>query len=254
MIKLNANTMEQKILPEILNVKNKLWILIILFVTPTLTVIFPGCKKNTDKKTQCEITSVSSPLLGDTYLLTYDINRQLKRVTFGANISTYEYTPDKTTVTNLQSGVFQSKTVITFNSSGLALNVRSETNTTGTEWTNDAFEYNGVELAKSTTTSSAGGTPGIVTYTWVNQNMRSATSPAGTSVYEYYTDKPRQAGDFLSLVQLIQGYEIYRNKNLIKNFAGSDFIYEFGSDGNISSVKVTSGTNISFLDYQYQCH
>ena len=251
---LKANTMEQKTIPGIMYVKNKLWILIIMSATLMVTAVFSGCKKNHDKKPQCEITSVISPLLGDTYLLLYDINKQLKRVTFGANIITYEHTPGRTIVTSLQAATFLSKTIITLNPSGLAINERIENNDTGTDWVNNAYEYNGEELIKSTQTTSAGGNPDIVTYTWANQNMRSATSIAGTTVYDYYTDKPRQAGDFLSLVQLIQGYEIYRTKNLIKNYGGSIFSYEFGSDGNISSVKVTSGTSTSFIDYLYQCN
>ena len=46
MINLKANTMEQKTIPGIMYVKNKLWILIIMSATLMVTAVFSGCKKN----------------------------------------------------------------------------------------------------------------------------------------------------------------------------------------------------------------
>jgi hypothetical protein len=51
----------------------------------------------------------------------------------------------------------------------------------------------------------------------------------------------------------LQGYEIYRNKNLLKTIAGTSLNYEFGTDGKISSLSATTGANETFINYEYQC-
>jgi len=221
---------------------------------------FTRCKKNNDKAPECRIISATGVPGGASYQLTYDNTGKLSRVVLGQGVITYDYTGNgnMVTVTNMDSGQFRSRTVVTLNPVGLASNVRVEDDLTGATWSNTSYEYNGDELSRSTSTSSAGGAPSVSTYTWSDGNMISATTdPTGpmpsTSTFEYYTDKPRQNGDFLLLLQLLQGYEIYRNKNLIKGISGAVLTYIFAKDGKIASLEVAEGTT-SFLDYQYQCN
>ena len=219
-----------------------------------MTGIFTGCKKSNDKKTFCKISTIVPVPTGTTIQLTYNSQNRVSRVVSGTAVLTYEYSDNTAIVTSLNADTLNSKTIATLNPSGLAINVRVETDASGANWDNTFYEYNGDELAKSTLTTSTGGSAVITTYSWSGQNMISTTTDTTTTNFGYYSDKPRQSGDYLDLIQLLQGYTIYRTKNLIKSISGAIFTYEFGSDGNITSLQVTSGTNSSFLDYQYQCN
>jgi hypothetical protein len=229
-----------------------------ILITTTLvlgiTGIFNGCKKDTDIKPVCRIINVSFNPSGGPFNLSYNSDGKISRAITGTNVTTYTYTGNTTIVTLFDAGTFNNKKIITMNAAGLATNIRTENNIAGTDWLNDAFEYNGEEISRSTHTASTGGSPTITTYTWSNHNLVSETLGSITTTYDYYTDKPRQNGDFLSLLQLIGGYEVYRNKNLLKSFNGTIFTYNVGTDGNISSAELTSGSSVSFIDYQYQCN
>ena len=215
---------------------------------------FNSCKKNNDKKPDCKISALSSPTSTARNTLSYDANGKLSRLISGGSFTSYSYSGSTTIVTTLDSGKFSSRTTISSNDAGLAINVRTESDETGTTWNNGFYEYNGEELIKSTSTSSVGGPPVITTYTWNNHNMVSSTTDTTTTVYGYYTDKPRQIGDYFLLVQMIQGYEIVRNKNLLKSVATSTLAYDFGADGKITTLSVISGNSTTFLDYEYQCN
>jgi len=228
-----------------------------LFSSAILTLvmagIFNGCKKSNDKKTFCKISTVTPIPTGTAIQLTYNSQNRLNRVVSGTSVVTYEFSDNTTIVTNLVTDTLNSRTTVTMNPSGLAINVRAETGASGANWNNTFYEYNGDELAKSTLTTSIGGSPVITTYSWSNHNMVSSTTDTTTTNFAYYSDKLRQSGDYLDLIQLLQGYQIYRTKNLIKSIAGAVLTYEFRSDGNITSLQATNGTTSSFLDYQYQC-
>jgi hypothetical protein len=219
-----------------------------------MTGIFTGCKKSNDKKTLCNITTITPVPTGTAIQLTYNSQNRLNRAVSGTTVLTYEYSDNTTIVTSHNTDTLNSKTTITLNPSGLAINVRAETDASGANWNNTFYEYNGDELAKSTFTTSTGGSPVITTYSWSNHNMISSTTDTTTNNFGYYSDKPRQSGDYIDLIQLLQGYQIYRTKNLVKAISGAVFTYEFGSDGNITSLQATAGTSSSFLDYQYQCN
>jgi hypothetical protein len=228
-----------------------------LFISSTLilalTGIYTSCKKNNDKKANCRIASLITNPGANVYTFLYNNESKLIRTALGNSVITYDYSGNTTTIINLDSGKFLNKSIVTNNADGLAINVRTESNSAGTDWNNTFYEYTGVELARSTFTSSAGGSA-VTTYTWVNQNLVAAKTDTTTSTLEYYPDKPRQAGDFLSLIQTVQGYEIYRNKNLIKMFQGTNLNYIFGADGKINSLEAASPASTAILDYQYQCN
>ena len=221
---------------------------------------FSACKKDKDAapKPNCRIiTATPSSSSSDPFNLTYNSDGKLSTISSGNNVTTFAYSGNTAIATTNTSGVFSSKTIITFNSSGLASNVKTEHDLTGTSWNNQAFEYNGTELIKSTSTSSGGGTPSVSMLTWSDGNLVSLTSGSSTTTLDYYADKPAQTGDYLYLAQLVSGYQIYKTKNLLKSIlSGTDitsFDYNFGSDGYISSVTV-SGTTPTTYTYQYQCN
>ena len=220
--------------------------------TIIIAVSFNACKKNTDKKSVCRI--IAFTVAGQVYHISYNNQGKIISLTGGSLSDSYDYFGDTTIVTSLDAGTFASKTTIALNKAGLATNVRTENNGSGTDWTNDVFEYNGDELAKQTSTRSADTIKGITTYAWFNHNMISETMGSNTTVLGYYTDKPRQDGDYLAFIQFISGYEVYRTKNLLKTFGSATLTYDFGSDGNISSLTITSpGGTPESLNYQYEC-
>ncbi len=81
-----------------------------------------------------------------------------------------------------------------------------------------------------------------------------ATAGPTTTVYDYYTDKPEQSGDYFSFFQSIQGGETIRNKNLVKSATGVAFNYAFDADGNISSLELAGTNSVAVLTYTYQCN
>ncbi|MEO8406220.1 MAG: hypothetical protein ABI480_16545 [Chitinophagaceae bacterium] len=220
-----------------------------------MVITFNGCKKNhDDKKRNCRIITATPIPGGDGYIFTYGADGKLSSASLGPSFIQYANTGTTKIVTTTTSGQFVSKVIIINNAAGLALNVRTEFNPAGTNWTNTVYEYTGEELKKSTTTDSSGTTSSVTDYVWVNHNMVTGGTAGSTpTTFDYFLDKPHQQGDFFFLLQTLQGYEIYRPKNLLKEFGGSTFTYDFNADGNISLLGVISGGNTTFLQYQYQC-
>ncbi len=254
----NRIFLSEKKLSRIDDVRRSLKLLILSALLFTASGIFSGCKKSNDKKPTCRIIAASIPSSGVVFNFLYNNNGKLSRISTAFGTASFDYPADNTVIVTTQaSDTFQSRKIIKVNAAGLATNVRIENNTAGTQFTNDAFEYTGNELAKQTSTSSFDPNPRITTYTWFNGNMVSiASGGAITESREYFTDKPRQDGDFFTFNQFIQGFEIVRTKNLVKSTSqsGLNFTYEFGADGNISSVKATFSSGVSaFQDYQYEC-
>lgn len=238
------------------SIKNRLIIPLKIFIALSLiiSVTFTGCKKNDVKKPSCRITTILIPSSATIYHLLYNSNGKLSRVTGGQLDILYEYTGNTTIVTTFDSGKFLSKSVIISNAAGLATSVKTENNTTGTDWTNTIYEYNGEELIKATSTSSGVGIPSVTTYTWSDHNVTHIDETPGIQMtLNYYMDKPRQAGDYLSTVQLFDGYETLRYKNLLKTYSQVNFIYNFSPDGNISSVGAAPN-NQKIFEYEYECN
>ena len=222
------------------------WILI-------LAAAFNACKKNNDKKPVCRIAAFT--IAGQVYNITYNSSGKVIAIATGIFSQTYDYFNDTTTITSLNDGTFSSRTIVALNGAGLATNVRTELNASGTEWTNSTFEYNGDELSKQISTRSGDTSRGITTFIWFNHNMISETIDSNTTVLDYYTDKPRQAGDYLDFFQFLGGYEYLRTKNLLKSFGNSTLTYQFGTDGNISELTISSPGGIpAGINYQYQCN
>lgn len=227
--------------------------LITLAIVLATTGILTQCKKSNEKKASCQIITVTPAPNGNPFYFTYNPDGKPNRVESSLITMTYEYTADSAIIVGFSSGNFQFKTIATLNNVGLATNVRTELDTLGTTWSNTLYEYNGQELSKSTLTSSTGGRPVVSTYTWDNQNLVLIVTDTISHVLGYYLDKPLQTGDYFLLVQQLQGYDIYRNKNLLKKIDGTSLNYEFGTDGKINSLSATTGANENFINYEYQC-
>jgi YD repeat-containing protein len=219
----------------------------------TLAATINACKKDNHTIPVCQMTRFT--LAGSTYNLTYNAKGQISSITNATLNQTYHYNNDSTIITSFISGEFSYKAIVALNASGLAKNVRTELDTIGIEWVNDAFDYNGDEVAKRITTSSGDSRQSIINYTWLNHNMVSQTTDANTITLDYHLDIPRRSGDYLDFFQFFAGYEYIKTKNLLKSFGGSSLTYEFDPDGNISSLSInTPGNTPTVLQYQYKCN
>jgi len=228
--------------------------LVLVFLALATTGAFIACKKNNDNKKICNIIDAAIVGGGDIHI-SYNSDGRISQAAVGiGSVYKFSYNGDSVIVLNTDSGAFQSKITYANNSSRLATYQRTEYDQAGTNWSVVKYEYNGDELSKSTTTTSSGGLPIVNTYAWFDQNMVAQASGSNTTVYEYYTDKPEQSGDYFYFTQLIQGGTIVRNKNLIKSASGSTFNYAFNSDGNISSLEIVGTGSASVLNYTYQCN
>lgn len=216
--------------------------------------VFPGCKKTNDSKPDCKIITIAPVPTGSSYHITYNAEGKIRRLVYNSSLVNYEYNGNTVTATSEDSGSFRSRKIISLNEAGLAINVRTEQNITGTDWVNDFYEYNGEELTRSTNTSSTGSKPTITNYVWSGHNLVSGTVDSSTTVFDYYPDKPRSDGDYFSLIKTLLGYDVFRPKNLVKSVDGTVFEYDFNSDGKITSLTLNSGGNSIFLDYEYQCN
>lgn len=147
---------------------------------------------------------------------------------------------------------------MTINGTGLAANVRSEHSDDGTDWGNEAYDYDGNQASKLNYTSSDAGSAEISTFQWSGGNLVSIDDNGNVTNVVYYTDKSTQPGDYLSLSQLIQGYEVFRNKNMIKSITDGTYItcitYTFDTDGKVTSLKEGDGTDVTAYGLSYQCN
>ncbi|MBC7936857.1 MAG: hypothetical protein H7Y86_16030 [Rhizobacter sp.] len=234
--------------------KKHLFFLMTLLCLGMMT-LFSGCSKD-DPKPTCRIITIT-PNAGTANNISYNTEGKISNITTGNTVTTYAYSGNNAVATTTTSGTFDSKRIITSNSNGLTINMRTENDMAGTSWSNLAFEYSGTELIKQTSTSSSGGTPDITTVTWTGGNPTTITSGANVQTVEYYTDKPSQTGDYWDIAQTLQGYRIIKAKNPIKSlFAGgsiSNLDYVFDGDGKIITLNATGASNITY-NYQHQCN
>jgi hypothetical protein len=221
-----------------------------------LATALAGCKKNSEIKTAaaCRIIGMRDTVNNNTNELTYNSKGKLSNLTQGSLITTYDYADNKVIITQTDGGTLISRTTAVLNSAGLAVNVYVETPRTGVAWRNILHEYDGQQIARSTETTAGGHPAVITTYQWSNGNLVSAITGTDTANYGYYLDKTSQPGDYLSIGQMLQGYEEIRTKNLFKNIDDDTFSYGFGPDGKISSIKSIFGGVAAFeYQYQYKC-
>jgi hypothetical protein len=182
------------------------------------------------------------------------VDGRIIRSVGGTFVKNYAYAGDSVIIGFLHSGEFVNRTFVHLNDAGMAAWVRVEGNPEGTSWVRTAYEYNGKELVKSSVITSGNVKPSVTTYEWSDGNLVSRIHETEITHFEYYTDKPGQAGDHFFLTQLTEGYEIYKPKNLIKTIGNSNIAYEFNAGGKISASITTTGDSRSVLIFDYACN
>jgi len=217
------------------------------------SLLFAACAKRLNS--HCRIVASTLNPFDDTTRVYYRNDGKVRRVETGISITEYNYSRNQLTAIRTDTGIFTSRTVVDINSAGLATNVRVYSDQAGNAWANTAYEYVGEEVNKKTFTTSVGGREDITTYTWVDHNIFSSTSNGNTTNWQYYSQFKQQVGDFLSYQELINGYAVYRTKDLLWTGDKVQFInYEFNSNINISTVSFNVGNTRFTLKYEYECN
>jgi hypothetical protein len=226
-----------------------------ILLIAVMAAVCAGCKKTETKKTDCRIVGLYNTMDSTLNELTYDPQGRLSVTVQGSLVTTYTYSDNSVVITVNNGGIFISRATAVLNVDGLAVNVYSETPQTGTAWRNKLNVYDGQQLVRSVFTTAQKPTPDTTTYQWSNGNLISSVQGKDTTSYAYDLDKPAQPGDYLSLAQMVQGYEEIRSKNVFSKLGDTRFTYEFGQDKWISSITTTYSGGIAYkTDYLYKCN
>ena len=239
----------------------------ILLTALLALIIIGGCRKNDDTPSppECRIVKITN---GTTvHSINYYPDGKVRTINANNNtVLNCKYSGNTIIRTTLVNGLFDEKSIITLNNDGMVKNVRTETNSGGTQWNNNAYEYSEARVTKRTFTNSSGITPWVRNYVWMDGNIVSVLNPEdgiGTE-YQFHTDKLMQVGDFFGTISDLMQYgtinAFYKNKNLLKATVSSsgtfitNYDYVFDASGKIISLNVVSGTSSDTYQYEYQCH
>jgi hypothetical protein len=234
-----------------------------LIITILLCLVL-ACKKESDNSSRCNIISIVQigTAGNQAYTLTYNDEGKIATLDQTMGVTSHKdfsYNGNTMYVVTLdKDGHFSQKDSITLDGQQRPLNIRSFLNIDGSIWYNYTFEYNGDELKKYVQVNQSGNVVATSTLTYTNGNPISISFGNASSILDYYSDKKVQKGDYLEVATLIQyGISLYPHKNLVKTIASGgaliNFSYEFNSNGLISKVTLTNGTDVSLLSYSYEC-
>lgn len=240
----------------------------LIFLSLIIFLIITGCKKTTEKKSECRIGKIITPF--STEIFNYDTQGRILSVNEGNSTVTFTYKEDSI----IRQGTW--KSVYALNANGLLAFERREYNSSGTQWERRTYEYDGMQIKKMTSNSYSGNF--VRTYIWNNGNLMSEhTLGANYSQliqYEYYTDKPYRTGDIHSWDLLENGVEFIHNKNLLKKYTSTyidnsptnptpgvpetetaNYSYAFDNDGKIKSITaIENNSEPTVYTYEYHCN
>ncbi|HEX7756259.1 MAG TPA: hypothetical protein VF421_12990 [Niabella sp.] len=239
----------------------------LLILSLALLLFAAGCKKDRNEKTAqtsaCRISRLVAPD-GKEIKITYNADGSYQAIDNEQNdeVLTPIYSSGSVVITTVSesTGKVTRKTTVLLNSSGMAYGVKYEYyNSAGTitGTNNYVYEYNGTELAKSTASYFNGTTTTNTTETfgWTDGNLTSTVTNTGVSIYEYYTGKPAQLGDVLSISSvMLNGFDInliIKNKNLLKSLSGTEVGYTFDTEGRINTISYNGELQFNI---EYECN
>jgi YD repeat-containing protein len=215
-----------------------------------------GCKKKNDSKLECRIVRLTKKT--QTFDFSYGSNGKVSAMLLMPDNqqTLFSYEGNKTIITVTHKGNFDYRMIVDNNASGLATNVRYEYDQAGISWYNQAFSYDERKLTTNLITDVALDTV-KVNYIWGNDNLATQISEGDVFHFKYYTDKPYQPGDWRYNQQLIQGYRIYNDKNLLQSEEINGFIvyytYQYDTNGRITEVTRTAPNSTITYKIEYAC-
>ena len=226
----------------------------------TAGLLFSGCKKDEDKeppvppKPVCRTLTMTESSVTASFV--YDANKKVSRVAYSdGTLEEYTYKGDTTKILRTTSGAFEFRKIITNNADGMATQVRIEENAAGTSGLIISYAYNGTELIQEVQKPIGSATTTVTIYTFTAGNLTEVKSGASVTTLEY-SNKESQPGNYLEAVNVSQGYNIFKTKNLVKRITQSgvstEITYTFNADNNITSA-VFSGSSTNSILFTYQC-
>ncbi len=207
-------------------------------------------KKNTAKSQVCKIQRVTSGT--ESYIFSYDDQFRIWKIESPTRTVNYSYNGLQYTILTTSSGSFMNKQIGTTNDAGLLLNLKTENNASGSEWTNDALNYNGTQVSSVVSTYSNGDPSKTTNYIWSpDGNLASIVPPSGpAATLSYYTDQPFKEGDYINVLMTLQfGNNYIRNKNLVKSLSSTNITYTFDADQKVSAFNIDT----SLIKLEYTC-
>ena len=248
-----------------------------IFILLLFILFFTGCKKDNGPAASCNITKYTVSFNNNgssagvaTMLIAYD---QEGRVTkLNDALETYrvefDYSGNQCIKNYYNGNIVAHRTIYQLDNHGwIKTSAWTQFNSNGTTSTSFyTYDYssNG-ELQKETCKN--GNNPEIITtYSWMDGNcMQSKSSQGRITYFTYYTGKPFQGGDGLS-IRALEGngnMRVVQSKNLIKSFSYSDNSdtwkceYEFDARGNIAKQTTINSfdvrTTTDVYSYEYTC-
>jgi hypothetical protein len=225
----------------------------------TAVLLFGGCKKDSDKEPPvpvCRVQTITQSSVVLSFL--YDSSKRVSRVAYSdGTLEEYSYKGDTIRILKTQNGAFEQRKIITNNAQGMATQVRLEENQAGTSGLVINYQYTGTELIQEIQKPIGSASTTVTIYTWSAGNLTEISSGGTVSILDYYTNKPSQAGNYLEVVNVSQGYTNIKTKNLLKSVTQSDVTvtinYTFDKDGNITQAEFIGGSSNNAIGLTYQC-
>ena len=190
------------------------------------------------------------------YTFTYDsagrLSGSLYRSTYSDTVS-YSYIGNRI-FRSVAAGANSSVDTITLNSAGLMVQDK-EVVGNSVYMTNYVYDANG-EL--STYTQQQNSYPPVSSsYTFNNGDNTLISSTSGSDTLTYDSSKPSVNGNLDQFNQLLYlgAYYVINKHLLISESHGTSttYTYQFDSNANISSLKMTTGANSVTINYTYSC-
>lgn len=222
----------------------------------TSMFLFTSCKKDNGPEVACNIIT-ATPTSGDVLNFTYNADGRVASHTRGNFATTFSYSGNTIIANSTYNGGFDTKSIITIGSNGFASNVKTEGNISGTDWSNNAYDYSGNQLVKQTGTSSQNAKSAVTTLTWSGGDIVAINTDGKVSTIEYYSNIPAQEGDYMDIIQKSTGYRLYKTKHAMRSILNGNSItnveYAF-EDGRISNIIFKDGSTTTSYGYQWQCN
>jgi len=225
-----------------------------------------SCSKNNSTTpntpvVNCKITAASlvsgtGVHVGD-YTFQYNTDGTLAGSLYAAGIYSdtvsYKYN-GKLIYRSVAAGVNSSVDTITLNDAGMEVMDKAQIGVSVYR-TNYIYDENG--LLTTFKQQQDAYPPTISSYTFTNGDNTLITNGTSADTLVYDTKKPAVMGNMDQFNQLLSFGAMYiKNKHLLTeehHGSASFYTYAFTPEGNIATVKITTGTNSVTISYTYDC-
>jgi YD repeat-containing protein len=224
-----------------------------------------SCSKNNSDSTNtpvvnCQIIAASLVLgtgaSAGNYTFHYNTDGTLAGSLFmGPYTDTISYTYNgKLIYRSVAAGINSSVDTITLNDAGMIVQDKAQIGAS-VYMTNYSYDVNGL---MATFTQQQDAYPPIsASYTFTNGDNTLIVSGTARDTLVYDINKPAVMGNLDQFNQLLNFGAMYiKNKHLLleeHHGYGSFYTYTYTPEGNISSLKITTGNNSETISYTYNC-